>query len=104
MGRKREADEEHMLIHRDNPEGRGRAASQLVTGTVDEKQSEQQMALIEWNCKEGVGGGGTVRQGSLSHLSASHGTSNPVPPSPPAPLNFSSDNATLLPPAWPLAF
>lgn len=55
MGRKRDADEEHMLIHRDNPEGGGRAASQLVTGTVDEKQSEQQMALIEWNCKEGWG-------------------------------------------------
>lgn len=37
---KREDDEEHMLIHRDNPEERGRAASQLVTGAVDEAQSE----------------------------------------------------------------
>lgn len=32
----REVDEEHMLIDRDNPEERGRAASQLVIGTVDE--------------------------------------------------------------------
>lgn len=37
---KREDDEEHMLIHRDNPEERGRAASQLVTSAVDEAQSE----------------------------------------------------------------
>lgn len=46
MGGKREVDEEHMLIHRDNPEERGRAASQLVIGTVDEAQSGRQMALI----------------------------------------------------------
>lgn len=45
-GRKKEVDEEHMLIHRDNPVERGRAASQLVTGTVDEAHLGRQMALI----------------------------------------------------------
>lgn len=50
MGRKRKFDEEHMLIHRDNPEERGRAASRLVIGTVDEAQSERQMAEIAWKC------------------------------------------------------
>ena len=46
MCRKRRVDEEHMLIHRDSSEERERADSQLVTGTADEAQSEQQMALI----------------------------------------------------------
>lgn len=48
MGTKRErgVDEEH----RDNPEERGRAANKLVTGTGNEAQSEQQMALIAWKC------------------------------------------------------
>lgn len=45
-----------MLIHRDNPEERGQAASQLVIGDVDEAQSGQQMALIAWKVW-GVGGG-----------------------------------------------
>lgn len=49
-GRKREVDEEHMLIHRDNPVERGRAASQLVIGTVDEAHSGRQMALMAWKC------------------------------------------------------
>lgn len=36
------------FFHRDNPEERGRAASQLVTGTVDGAQSGRQMALVVW--------------------------------------------------------
>lgn len=54
MGRKREVNEKHMLIQRDNSEERERAARQLVPSTVDEAQSERQMALIA--CKCWVGG------------------------------------------------
>lgn len=83
-----------MLIHRDNPEERGRAASQLVIGTVDEAQSGQQMALIAWKCWEG-GICGRLRQASLSPLSASHSTSPPLP-SPPVPLASSLINGAFL--------
>lgn len=76
MRRKGEVDEKHMLIHRDNPEERGRAASHLVIGAEDEAQSGQQMALIAWKVL-GRGECGRLRQGSLSPLSASHGTSTP---------------------------
>lgn len=83
----REVDEEHMLIHRDNSEERGRAASPLVTGTVDEAQSECQMAVI-W--------------GSLSPLSASRGTSTLTSITTTCTSCFWSDNGAL--PAWPLGF
>ncbi len=86
-GGMREVDEEHMLIHRDNSEERGRAASPLVTGTVDEAQSECQMAVI-W--------------GSLSPLSASRGTSTLTSITTTCTSCFWSDNGAL--PAWPLGF
>lgn len=54
MGREREVDEEHMLIQRDNPEERRRAASQIFTGTVDGAQLGWQMAQIAWKCLGGV--------------------------------------------------
>ena len=41
MDTKSIVDEEHMLIHRDNPEERGRVSNQLVAGTVAEAQSKQ---------------------------------------------------------------
>lgn len=58
MGRKIEADEEHTIIHRDNPEETGRVASSpsLVLYCTDEIQSERQMALIVWKCLVVVGG------------------------------------------------
>lgn len=81
MDTNREVDEEHMLIHWDDPEERGKIASlpdiQTVSGTVDEAWSQQQMALIAWKYWGGGQKGGSegVRQGSLSLLPASHGTS-----------------------------
>lgn len=84
MSRKAEVDEEHMLICGDNPEERTRAASQLVAGTVDEAQSEQQMALTVWKC---WGGGGMWKAKTrLIITSLYHMAHQPSLPSPPVPL------------------
>ena len=67
MAPKRYVDEEHMLIHRENSEERGGAASPRASGTVDEAQSEQQMVLIAWKWK-------SKTKLIITSLGASHST------------------------------
>lgn len=93
MDREREFDKEHMLIHSNNPEESGRAASTISHrcrwSTIKAADGTDRVKVLGW------GECGRLRQGSLSPLSTSHGTSTPSSITTPT-FGLTSDNGALL--------